>query len=69
MEEKEISIEDAYKAMFYYIENLYELTKSSDLGGFLGAMVLLDGKPMDSAVWEDWIDAIKKVENDKKNKL
>lgn len=53
-----LTIEEAYKAMFLYLENLYHLTNSDDLGGFLGSMVMLpDGKPIDPAVWEDWIKA------------
>ncbi len=52
----------AYIAMFYYLENLYNLTHSDDLGGFLGSMVILeDGKPVDSAVWSDWDDAVQKA--------
>ncbi len=52
----------AYMAMFFYLEELYMKTKSDDLGGFLGSMVLLkDGKPVDSAVWEDWKKAVEKA--------
>lgn len=54
-----ISIKDAYNAMFRYLENLYALTKSEDLGGFLGSMIILeDGKPADPAIWGDWLEAI-----------
>ena len=66
MKDNKISIEEAYQAMFYYLENLYELTKSSDLGGFLGSMTLLDdNKPIDPATWEDWINAIEKMKLNK----
>ncbi|EON79014.1 hypothetical protein ADIS_0431 [Lunatimonas lonarensis] len=59
MEEKKITILEAYKAMLKYLENLYELTESDDLAGFLGSMTLLeDGKPADQAVWHDWINAV-----------
>lgn len=59
---KKITIEEAYKAMYIYLENLYKVTGSDDLAGFLGSMSLLsDGKPVDSAVWEDWLDAVAKV--------
>jgi len=52
----------AYLAMFYYLENLYELTSSDDLGGFLGSMMMLkDGTPADPACWSDWQKAIHKV--------
>jgi hypothetical protein len=61
MEEK-ITIEQAYASMYYFLENLYSLTKSDDLGGFLGSMSLLaDRKPADPAVWNDWLNAVKQA--------
>lgn len=57
-----LSKEQAYKAMFYYLENLYEMTKSDDLGGFLGGLILLqDGSTADPAVWSDWEQAVNRV--------
>lgn len=54
----------AYLAMFYYLENLYELTHSDELGGMLGGMTLLEnGEPIDSAVWSDWEKAVLKVQS------
>ena len=62
MENQSISIFQAYKAMYFYLDNLYRLTNSNDLGGFLGSMSLLeDGKPADAAVWQDWEEAIQKA--------
>ncbi|WP_226391316.1 hypothetical protein [Penaeicola halotolerans] len=62
--DEKITIFEAYKAMFKYLENLYELTESDDLAGFLGSMTLLeDGKPADQAVWDDWVKSINKVIN------
>ena len=58
-----LSVEEAYQAMFNYLENLYLLTNSDDLGGFLGSMALLpDGKPVDSAVWQDWLKSVETIE-------
>ena len=54
-----ITITEAYKAMYLYLENLYKLTGSDDLAGFLGSMSMLeDGKPVDETIWEDWLEAI-----------
>ncbi len=54
-----ITITEAYKAMYLYLENLYQLTGSDDLAGFLGSMSMLqDGKPVDETIWEDWLEAI-----------
>lgn len=62
---EKITIKQAYTAMFYYLENLYKMTNSGDLAGFLGSMSLLsDGKPADAAVWEDWVEAVNKVCNE-----
>ena len=45
--------------MFTYLEQLYELTGSDDLGGFLGSMQLKkSGGTMDPAAWEDWLKAV-----------
>ena len=57
-----LTVEEAYKAMYIYLNNLYEMTNSDDLAGFLGSMTLLeDGKPIDSAIWDDWLIAINDV--------
>ncbi len=56
-----ITVREAYKAMYIYLEELYNMTESEDLGEFLGSMSLLeDGMPADEAMWEDWLDAVKK---------
>lgn len=58
----QISIKEGYKAMFLYLENLYEMTGSDDLAGFLGSMSLLeDDMPVDDAVWSDWLEAVAKA--------
>ena len=57
-----ISIKEGYKAMFLYLEHLYEMTGSDDLAGFLGSMSLLeDDMPVDDAVWSDWLEAVNKA--------
>jgi hypothetical protein len=49
----------AYAAMFVFLKQLYERTKSDELGGFLGGMSMLeDGSPADPAVVEDWRQAV-----------
>lgn len=56
-----LSEKQAYMAMYYHLEMLYEKTKSNELGGFLGSMVMLkDELPADQATWGDWIKAIEK---------
>ncbi len=62
IKDSSLNEKQAYMAMFFYLEELYNKTKSDDLAGFLGSMVLLkDGKPVDSAVWADWKKAIEKA--------
>jgi len=62
--ENKLSNKEAFEAMFFYLNNLYERTNSDDLGGFLGDMLLMeDGEPVDSAVWSDWMAAVKEVRN------
>jgi hypothetical protein len=59
---EKLTIEQAYLAMYYFLDDLYERTHSDDLGGFLGGFRLLnDGKPADPAAWSDWMTATNKV--------
>jgi hypothetical protein len=53
---------EAYKAMVLFLEKYYSLSKSDDIGGLLGSMIILeDGKPVDSALWGDWIEAVNEI--------
>ena len=52
--------QQAYLAMFRFLETIYETTQSDDIGGLLGSMSLLaDGGPADSALRSDWAAAVK----------
>ena len=60
--------EQAYLAMYAFLEEYYELTGSDEIGGLLGSMSLLeDGDTADSAILEDWKTAINKVIENKVN--
>jgi len=65
MTEQKLTIEQAYRAMFYFIEREYELTKSDELGGMLGSLswqVWEGGHgPADPGAWQDWQDAVMKA--------
>ena len=64
----ELTKKEAYLAMYSFLEHMYELTKSDDIGGLLGGMSLLqDGETADPAALADWEDAIKKVKAGKIN--
>ena len=57
-----LTILEAFKAMTLFLENFYKNTNSDDIGGLLGDMILLeDDKPIDPAIWEDWIKSVEKV--------
>ena len=50
-----LTAEQAYAAMFHFLETFWESTKSDEVAGLLGSMALLqDGKPADAAMWNDW---------------
>lgn len=56
---KNISEQQAYSAMFYFLKQWYKRTNSDELGGMLGDLSLLpDGSPADPAVRQDWIEAV-----------
>ncbi len=50
--------EEAYEAMFAFLEGYYNRLKSDEIGGLLGSMSLIEGKPVDQALWDDWCEAI-----------
>lgn len=51
--------EQAYRAMFSFLEKYYEATNADDVGALLGSMNLLDdGRPADPAMWADWCKAV-----------
>ncbi|MTV41608.1 hypothetical protein GM676_29065 [Duganella radicis] len=59
-----MSEEQAYKAMFRFLEKYYELTQADDIGALLGSMnmkLFKDGRPADAAMWEEWQLAIREV--------
>lgn len=59
MMDKPLTYEEAYKAMFVFLEHMYKTTKSADIGSLLGDMSMLaDGMPADNAVWPRWTEAI-----------
>jgi len=58
----QITVREAYAAMYRYLERLYELTGEDELGGLLGSMSLLpDGQTADPAAWTDWIQAVEEI--------
>jgi hypothetical protein len=56
----------AYRAMFYFIQQQYKtLPNEHVLGQLLGGMSLLaDGNTADPAYWHDWLKAIEKAKTD-----
>lgn len=57
-----ITEREAYDAMFRFLDQVYDRTKSDELGGLLGAMMPLDeGGPADPAMKSDWEQAVKYV--------
>jgi hypothetical protein len=52
----------AYAAMYEFLVDYYERTKSDDVGALLGGMSLLaDGNPADPAIWSDWMTSVAKA--------
>lgn len=59
-----LTSQQAFKAMVLFLENLYERTKSDDVGGLLGDLILLnDDITADPAAWDDWMKCVNKVLN------
>lgn len=61
----DLSEDVAYRSMFYFLQDYYQLTESDEIGGLLGGMALLeDGGPADAAVAEDWQKAVERARHD-----
>jgi len=63
-----LSKQEAYAAMYAFLEAIYDRTESDELGALLGGMSLLeDCETADPAAWHDWESAIRKVREGKAN--
>ena len=60
MKKKLLSPEQAYNAMFVFLDHYYERTgQGPELGTLLGELQLnTDGRPFDPGAWDDWLAAI-----------
>ena len=60
---KDLNERTAYEAMFLFLLDYYNKTKSDDIGSLLGSMSLLEsGHTADPAVWEDWLYVLENLE-------
>lgn len=52
----------AYLAMYEFLVDIYQRTKSDELGSMLGSMsYLADGETADPTIWKDWMLCVNKV--------
>ena len=59
---KILTSKDAYLAMYSFLKDHYQRTKSDEIGSLLSSMSLMrDGLPMDQACWSEWEQAIEKA--------
>lgn len=64
MEQKELTIKEAFLAMVLYLEDINSTIESDDIYMLLGDLLFgLDGGTMDPASWHEWMNAVKKVKN------
>ncbi|WP_423197585.1 MULTISPECIES: hypothetical protein [unclassified Cupriavidus] len=64
MTEKRLTVEQAYRAMFYFLEQEYERTKADEIGGLLSSLsreITQGHGPADPGAWQDWQDAVDKA--------
>jgi len=60
MSSQALTPEQAYLAMFAFLQNYWERGRSDDIAALLGSMSLLaDGKPTDRAIASDWNEAVR----------
>lgn len=62
-----LTVEQAYQAMLVFLDKEYNLTKSDDIGAFLGGCQLTsEGVTMDPAAWKDWLSSVSCILNSQK---
>ena len=68
MNEIRLTKNQAFLAMYSFLDGYYQATKSDDVGGILGGISLLpDGSLADPATKEDWDAAVQSVMSGKVN--
>ena len=61
-----LTVEQAYRAMLAFLEHEVELTECSDLADLLAGYRLdKDGRTSDPALWDEWLEAVGKVQTGK----
>ena len=56
---KTMTEQQAYAAMFHFLEEYWKRGKSDDIGGLLSSMLMLqDGSTADPAMANDWQQAV-----------
>ena len=57
-----MTTDEAYAAMFFFLEDLCHRTHCDEIAGLLGGMYLLtDGLPADRAIVADWQRAVERA--------
>ena len=59
-----VTVEDSYNAMLYFLRNFIEVADSTDITDILsGAEYFSNGEISDPAFWYYWVDAIKEAKD------
>jgi hypothetical protein len=56
-----LTMEQAYRAMIYFLEQEYQRTRADEIGGLLGSLswkTFLGRSPADPGAWVDWEQAV-----------
>lgn len=62
MDDKSLSVAEAYDAMFDFLEEHYNALHGDQIGSLLGSMSLMeDCRPLDPALWETWERSVSKA--------
>lgn len=57
-----LTIRQAFEAMFFFLEDYYQMTKSDDIGLLLSILTVQDDDiTSDPAGWHDWMKSVQRV--------
>ena len=61
-----LSVEQAYLAMYIFLDGQNRMCSNEiSVGEVLDNCGMLNGEPVDAAMWSDWLEAVEKARDDK----
>ena len=66
MDEPQLTVSEAFRAMFYYLDSEYRQTRGAELGGLLSGLYwnIWNDEKLDFGAWRDWLAAVERAKRE-----